>query len=48
MTRSLVSCLMPTADRRRYVPGAIASFLAQDYEPRELIVLDDGQDSVGT
>ena len=47
MTRSLVSCLMPTADRRRYVPGAIASFLAQDYEPRELIVLDDGQDSVG-
>ena len=37
---------MPTADRRRYVPGAVASFLAQDYEPRELVILDDGQDAV--
>src|SRR3990167_3835938 len=42
----LVSCIMPTADRREFVPQAIRIFLAQDYEPRELIVLDDGRDSV--
>lgn len=44
--RPLVSCIMPTADRREFVPQAIRNFLAQDYGPRELIVLDDGRDSV--
>ena len=44
--RPMVSCIMPTADRREFVPQAIRNFLAQDYEPRELIVLDDGRDSV--
>jgi glycosyltransferase involved in cell wall biosynthesis len=43
--RLLVSCIMPTHDRRAYVPGAIASFLRQTYEPRELVIVDDG-DSV--
>lgn len=33
---------MPTAGRRRFVPQAIACFLAQDYEDRELVVVDDG------
>jgi glycosyltransferase involved in cell wall biosynthesis len=42
----LVSCIMPTSDRRDFVPQAIQNFLAQDYGPRELIVLDDGHDSV--
>jgi glycosyltransferase involved in cell wall biosynthesis len=42
----LVSCIMPTADRRRFVPLAIQNFLQQDYPNRELIILDDGQDSV--
>lgn len=42
----LVSCIMPTADRRRFVPHAIHYFQAQDYRNRELIVLDDGQDAV--
>lgn len=42
----MVSCIMPTADRRDFVPQAIGQFLAQDYGPRELIVLDDGRDSV--
>ena len=41
-----VSCIMPTANRRRFVPAAIAQFLAQDYPARELIVLDDGEDAV--
>ena len=42
----LVSCLMPTADRRRFVAQSIACFLRQDYPERELIVLDDGRDRV--
>lgn len=42
----LVSCIMPTRDRRRFVPRAIACFLAQDYPERELVIVDDGVDSV--
>ncbi len=42
----LVSCIMPTANRRRFVPLAIRCFQAQDYPNRELVVVDDGQDSV--
>ncbi len=42
----MVSALMPTADRRAFVPTAIARFLAQDYPERELVVLDDGSDPV--
>jgi glycosyltransferase involved in cell wall biosynthesis len=42
----LVSCIMPTADRRRFVPLAIQNFMQQDYPNRELIILDDGQDNV--
>ena len=38
----LVSCLMPTRDRRRYVPRAIEHFLRQDHPRRELVVVDDG------
>ena len=30
----LVSCIMPTANRRRFVPEAIRLFLAQDYAAR--------------
>jgi len=44
--RPLVSCLMPTADRRAFVPQAIQYFLRQDYPNRELIILDDGSDVV--
>ncbi len=43
----LVSCLVPTADRRAFLPLAIETFLRQDYGPRELVVLDDGRDPVG-
>jgi glycosyltransferase involved in cell wall biosynthesis len=42
----LVSCIMPTADRRRFVRRALQYFFQQDYENRELIVVDDGSDSV--
>src|SRR5262249_36808704 len=42
----LVSCLMPTHNRRPFVAQAIEYFLRQDYEQRELLVLDDGDDRV--
>lgn len=44
---ALVSAIMPTADRRRYIPDAIRRFLAQDYPDKELIIVDDGDDPVG-
>src|SRR5262249_23901876 len=41
----LVSCIMPTADRRKFVPKAISYFQAQDYPNKELIIIDDGAES---
>lgn len=43
----LVSCIMPTYERRRYVPQALQSFVQQDYPNRELIIIDDGKDAIG-
>ena len=43
----LVSCIMPTFNRRGFVPLAVENFLAQDYPRKELIVVDDGEDPVG-
>jgi ADP-heptose:LPS heptosyltransferase len=37
---------MPTADRRLFVPAAIEYFLRQDYPDSELIIVDDGSESV--
>ena len=42
----LVSCIMPTFNRRPFVPHAIRYFLCQDYPKKELIVVDDGTDPV--
>lgn len=42
----LVSCIMPTHNRRRFVGQAIRYFLRQDYPSRELIIVDDGEDSI--
>jgi glycosyltransferase involved in cell wall biosynthesis len=42
----LVSCAMPTHNRRRFVPQAISYFLRQDYPNKELTVVDDGTDPV--
>jgi glycosyltransferase involved in cell wall biosynthesis len=42
----LVSCIMPTADRRAWVPYAIDYFLRQDYPRRELVIVDDGTDGI--
>ncbi|HLK69136.1 MAG TPA: glycosyltransferase [Bryobacteraceae bacterium] len=43
----LVSCIMPTYNRREFVTGAIGCFLKQDYHDLELIIVDDGSDPVG-
>ncbi len=44
--RPLVTCIMPTADRRPFVQQAIQYFLRQDYPHRELVVVDDGADAI--
>jgi hypothetical protein len=44
--RPLVTCVMPTYNRRAFVPQAISYFTRQDYPDRELIVVDDGTDPV--
>lgn len=44
-----VSALMPTYNRREFIPRAISCFLAQEYPADwsvELVVLDDGSDPV--
>src|SRR5215210_5881737 len=41
-----VSCIMPTYNRRKFIPNAIRYFLRQDYTNKELIVIDDGTDAV--
>jgi glycosyltransferase involved in cell wall biosynthesis len=43
----LVSCIMPTCDRRRFLPAAIRYFLRQDFPNKELVIVDDGVDAVG-
>lgn len=43
----LVSCIMPTYNRRAFVPHAIRYFLRQDYPNKELVILDDGSDTIG-
>jgi glycosyltransferase involved in cell wall biosynthesis len=43
----LVTCIMPTNNRRDLVGRAVAYFGRQDYPNRELIVVDDGDEPVG-
>jgi len=42
----LVTCIMPTADRRPLVAQSMRYFLRQDYPNRELIIVDDGVDAI--
>lgn len=44
---SPVACIMPTWNRRRFVPQAIRYFLRQDYASKELLIIDDGTDPIG-
>jgi glycosyltransferase involved in cell wall biosynthesis len=43
----LVSCVMPTSNRRPFIPLALGHFARQDYPRKELIIVDDGSDPVG-
>jgi glycosyltransferase involved in cell wall biosynthesis len=45
-TTPLVSCIMPTFNRRAFLPLALESYSWQDYPAKELIVVDDGTDIV--
>jgi predicted O-methyltransferase YrrM len=40
-----LSAIMPTADRRGFVAGAVGAFLGQSLTSVELLILDDGADS---
>ena len=42
----LVTCVCLTRNRREFLPRAIECFLAQTYEPRELLVLNDDKITV--
>lgn len=42
MDRPLVSCIVPVFNGERYLTEALDSILAQQYEPLEIIVADDG------
>jgi hypothetical protein len=42
----LVSCIMPTYNRRHFVPRAIRYFHRQEYPNKELVIVDDGSDAV--
>jgi O-antigen biosynthesis protein len=46
MKHPLVSCIMPTWNRRGFIRGALECFFSQTWPNRELVVLDDGDDRV--
>jgi glycosyltransferase involved in cell wall biosynthesis len=46
LSSRLVSCVMATRDRRHFIPQALRCFLRQTYENTELIIIDDGKESV--
>lgn len=45
MNIPLVSCIMPTANRQKFIPLAINYFLEQNYPNAELVIIDDGLES---
>jgi glycosyltransferase involved in cell wall biosynthesis/predicted O-methyltransferase YrrM len=42
----LVSCIMPTYNRRKFIPFALRYFMRQTHEHKELIIIDDGTDPI--
>jgi glycosyltransferase involved in cell wall biosynthesis len=46
MNEPLVSCIMPTFNRRAFIPRALRCYLAQDWPNKELLILDDGTDKI--
>ncbi len=48
MTGPLISCVMATGGRRRFLPQALRCFAAQSYRNSELIVVDDSARSAAS
>ncbi|MNQ93364.1 GalNAc(5)-diNAcBac-PP-undecaprenol beta-1,3-glucosyltransferase [compost metagenome] len=46
MNTPYVSCIMPTANRQKFIPYAAEYFLTQDYRNVELVIIDDGKESI--
>jgi glycosyltransferase involved in cell wall biosynthesis len=46
MAQPLVSCIMPTKNRRDFIPAAIDCWQKQTYKNRELVIVDDGEDCI--
>jgi glycosyltransferase involved in cell wall biosynthesis len=44
MIQPLVSCVLPTGNRRHFLAQAIKYFLRQTYSNKELIIIDDGEE----
>jgi glycosyltransferase involved in cell wall biosynthesis len=42
----LITCACPTRDRPRYIPLLLASFTHQDWPELELLILDNGEQSI--
>jgi hypothetical protein len=42
----LVTCIMPTWNRGKFVPAAIACWMEQTYQNKELLIIDDGDEPV--
>lgn len=42
MSIPLVTCIMPTANRPRFINFAITNFLSQSYPNTEMVIVDDG------
>lgn len=40
----LISCIMPTFNRQRFIPQALKMFSAQTYPNKELVIVDDSTD----
>ncbi len=45
-TAPLVSCIMPTFNRRRFIRQAVRNIRRQDYPAVELVVVDDGSEPI--
>ena len=46
MSDPKVSCIMPTANRQKFIPLAVDYFLNQSFRNAELIIVDDGKESI--
>lgn len=46
LNQPFVSCIMPTANRQKYIPYALAYFMSQDYLNSELVIIDDGKECI--